>query len=184
MGNSSSYVDPKDAIPPSNASATCQAEYQYLYCVPGTYTYIFFGTIKSSLRVSTLYAKALDGAVPYIENHIKTSGDGLIGGFQYLITDDTNILIYVEDANRHNLTWGVCGAAIQGLNAWMAGTENGYSDATFQINDGKNWVGNGYIGALNEEKKCVFENAFVPNTTCTATNEQGSVYGYNGGKIC
>lgn len=66
----------------------------------------------------------------------------------------------------------------------MAATGNGYSDATFQINDGKNQVGDGYIGALNSQGTCVFENALVPNTTCVAVDAKGSVYGYNGGKLC
>ena len=63
----------------------------------------------------------------------------------------------------------------------MADPDNGYSDATFQINDGKNEVGNGYIGALNELGICVFAGAFVPNTTCMAVDEKGLVYGHHGG---
>ena len=61
---------------------------------------------------------------------------------------------------------------------------NGYSDATFQINDGKNWVGNGYMGAVNEQNVCVFENAAVQNTTCSATDPNGYVYGTKGGLLC
>ena len=94
------------------------------------------------------------------------------------------MLIYGEDANKHHLTWGVFGAALTGLNAWMQEAENGYSDATVQINDGKNWVGNAYVGAQNEEQDCVFEGAYVPNTTCEATDENGYIYGPKGGKIC
>ena len=180
-----SYLDPNDAIPPSSASATCEAEYEYLYCVPGTYTYIFFGIMKASLANATEYATAINSGVEYIDEHIQSSNDSVIeNGDLYLTNDATNVLIYVEDATKHNLTWGVAGAALQGLGAWMAGRNNGYSDATFQINDGRNWVGSGFVGAFNAEGQCVFANAFVPNTTCTATDTSGYVYGYNGGRLC
>ena len=66
----------------------------------------------------------------------------------------------------------------------MADKDNGYSDATFQIGDGSNWVGNGYVGAVNDRNQCVFANAFLPNTLCTATDPRGLVYGYKGGKLC
>ena len=82
------------------------------------------------------------------------------------------------------MTWGVYGSALAGLNAWMAEKDNGYSDATFQIGDGSNWVGNGYVGVANKNLQCVFGNAFVPNTYCTATDPKGEVYGYKGGRLC
>ena len=82
------------------------------------------------------------------------------------------------------MTYGVAGAALTGLNEWMAGEDNGYSDATFQINDGRNWVGNGYIGALQQDGDCVFESASVPNTLCVAGDPRGAVWGYKGGKLC
>ena len=66
----------------------------------------------------------------------------------------------------------------------MADPNNGYSDATFQITDGKNEVGNGYMGALNDVGICVFAGAFVPNTTCTAVDDMAMVYGPDGGTVC
>ena len=66
----------------------------------------------------------------------------------------------------------------------MASPANGYSDATFQINDGRNWVGNGYIGALQDGGDCVFESSFIPNTPCVAGDPRNEVWGYNGGKLC
>lgn len=92
--------------------------------------------------------------------------------------------IYAEDAGKHHLTWGVLGVALQGLNAWMAGEGNGYADATFQINDGKNEVGDGYIGAVDLEGVCVFANAHVPNTPCVPVDSKGLVYGSHGGAVC
>ena len=120
-----------------------------------------------------------------VKDHIRTQGDGLIAsGIQYFRTTGTDVQLYAEDANKHHLTWGVYGSALAGLDAWMADKDNGYSDATFQIGDGSNWVGNGYVGVENENLQCVFENAFVANTFCTATDPNGQVYGYKGGKLC
>lgn len=182
----SSYLNPKDAIAPSSASATCEAQYEYLFCIPGTYTYLFFGTRKPLLQPATSYAQALISSIEFVNQHIEFSGDGPIAdGDEYFTTSGTNVQVYVEDANNHQLTWGVAGVALQGLNTWMAVEDNGYSDATFQINDGRNWVGNGYIGALNLLGICVFANAYVPNTTCSATDANGFVYGsVYGGKLC
>lgn len=59
----------------------------------------------------------------------------------------------------------------------MADTDNGYSDATFQISDGKNEVGNGYIGAMDQDNVCVFANAAVPDTPCVAVDSEARVYG-------
>ena len=96
--------------------------------------------------------------------------------------DGTGVLIHAEDGGGNHLTWGVFGAALQGLNAWMADAENGYSDATFQINDGKNQVGNGFIGGISQNGGCVFANAHISNTPCVALDTVGSVYGK--GKAC
>lgn len=179
------YVDPKDAIAPSSAPATCQAEYRYLYCIPGTYTYIFFGTLKPSLEPTSSYATALNASIAYIDQFIGSSGDGpILNGQIYLSNPGTGIQIFAENADRHSLTYGVLGVALQGLNAWMADDENGYSDATFQINDGKNEVGNGYIGAVDVSGVCVFANALVPNSTCVPLDSNGDVYGKDGGVVC
>ena len=181
----SSYLHPEDAQPANSAPATCEAAYRYLYCVPGTYTYIFFNTIKRSLQPPTSYATALNSSIKYIQTHIATDGDGTIAfGILYLATPTTNVQIHGEDGGGHHLTWGVFGAALQGLNAWMGDQIDGYTDATFQINDGKNEVGNGYIGALNQEQRCVFANAFQPNTTCAAVDSAGLVYGDPDAKAC
>lgn len=183
--NLSSYVDPKDAQPASSESATSEAPCRYLYCIPGTYTYIFFGTLRPSLREPGSYATALNSSITYIDEYIGKSSDGRIAdGQQYLSNPGTGISIYAEDGGGHHLTWGVFGVALTGLNAWMADGNNGYSDTTFQINDGKNEVGNGYIGAVNSQGACVFANAFVPDTTCVAVDRKGYVYGYNGGLVC
>lgn len=180
-----SHLDPKDASPPTSTPATCQAAYQYLYCIPGTSTYIFFGTLNPSLQPPTSYATALNSSIEFIDQYIGASGDGPIAaGQQYLATPATDVEIFAEDAGGHRLTWGVLGVALQGLDAWMAGKGNGYSDATFQINDGRNEVGVGYVGAVDGDGVCVFAGAAVPDTACVAVDEKGEVYGSHEGVIC
>lgn len=66
----------------------------------------------------------------------------------------------------------------------MAAPVNAYSDATFQINDGADWVGSGYVGSVDAEGECVFEGARHPNLTCAATDESGYIYGEDGGRFC
>ncbi len=66
----------------------------------------------------------------------------------------------------------------------MQGEGNGFGDATFQINDGKNEVGNGYVGAVDGDGVCVFAKAFVPDTPCVAVDRKGLVYGADGGAVC
>lgn len=66
----------------------------------------------------------------------------------------------------------------------MRAPANAYSDATFQINEGWNWVGSGYVGRVNGEGECVFTGSLHPNQTCAATDEDGYIYGYDGGRFC
>ena len=141
-------------------------------------------TLQSNLSE---YAATLTSNNEYIRQQIEMSGDRVIdNGLVYLTTTpSTGVQVYIEDANKHHVTYGVAGAALTGLNDWMGAEANGYSDATFQINDGPNWVGNGYIGALTADgSECVFESAFIPNTPCIAGDPKGDVWGYDGGKLC
>lgn len=71
-----------------------------------------------------------------------------------------------------------------GLDAWMGAQANGYSDATFQINEGDEWVGSGYMGSLNARGECVFTGSLHPNHFCSATDEGGYIYGFDGGRFC
>ena len=132
------------------------------------------------------YAATLSSNIDYINEQIRAFGDDVIvnGSIYLTTTPSTGVQVYIEDANKHHVTYGVAGSALTGLNEWMAAEANGYSDATFQINDGPNWVGNGFIGALAQDGVCVFESAFVPNTLCTATDPKNEVWGYKGGILC
>ena len=133
--------------------------------------------MASSLQPSTAYAAALNGSIAYVDKNTR-SGDGPITyGTQYITTDGIDILIHGENGGGNNLTWGVFGSALQGLDTWMAGAGNGYSDATFQINDGENEVGNGFIGGDNQKGECVFANAYIKNTLCIPVDISGSIYG-------
>ena len=134
----------------------------------------------------TEYATTLASNIDFINDQIRTGGDRILDtGLIYFVTNpSTGVQTYIESASRHNVTYGVAGAALLGLTQWMASRANEYGDVTFQINDGPNWVGNGYIGALSPDGTCVFQSAYTTNTTCVAADPHGEVWGYNGGRIC
>ena len=130
-----------------------------------------------SLQPSTAYAAALNYSIAYVDKNTRSDDGPITYGTQYVWTDGIDVLIHGENGGGNNLTWGVFGSALQGLNAWMAAAENGYSDATFQINDGENEVGNGYIGGENQKGQCVFANSYIKNTPCLPVDVSGSIYG-------
>lgn len=133
--------------------------------------------MASSLQPSSAYAAALNDSIAFVDKNTR-SGDGPIPlGTTYVTTTGIGVLVHGENGGGNNLTWGVFGSALRGLDAWMAGAENGYSDATFQINDGENEVGTGFIGGDNSENQCVFANAYIKNTPCLPVDISGSIYG-------
>lgn len=51
-----------------------------------------------------------------------------------------------EDANHHQLTWGVLGAALQAIKEYMSQSGTSFGTAYFSIYDGDNQTGKGSIG--------------------------------------
>ena len=58
---------------------------------------------------------------------------------------NTDWTLHVENANNHQLTWGVLAAALGALRDYVV-TQNGGGPGTFEIFDGENQVGKGTIG--------------------------------------
>ena len=154
---SHSYLDPRAESPPLNpVVASSESQYRYLWCTAGTSTYTFLGTYYPGYgnRMQALY----DG-IAKIQQQINTNGDGPItDGWQVLQSNNTNIRIYAEDRDGNQLTWGLFQNALVGLRAWMQ--YYGSMDATFQINNGSEEVGAGYIGSLDSTGKCQF--SYIP----------------------
>ena len=57
---------------------------------------------------------------------------------------DDDVELYMRNANNHQQTWGVVGAAIGALQDYM--NQNGFGQATFNVFDGGTEVGVGKIG--------------------------------------
>lgn len=88
----------------------------------------------------------LGAASASISAHIHDSGDGEIGG-EWNFEGENGALpvrIRTYDAGGNHMTWGVLGAAMAALGDWVGA--NGGTAGLFQVFDGKNQVGAGFLG--------------------------------------
>ena len=113
---------------------------QIYWCAPGSQTYITF-TYVANVAGNGLQ-EMIDQAYSYIVGHVALEGDGLVpdGGFDW---DNFGFSLRTWNANNHQMTWGVLGAAAFALMDYM--NRYGYGSATFLIYDGVNQVGAGTI---------------------------------------
>lgn len=88
----------------------------------------------------------LDQAITYVQNYISTNQDGLIGSSGYRRLGGDAITLSAYDANNHQLTWGVLGAALQAVRDFMSQSGNSFGMVYFAIFDGENQTGEGRIG--------------------------------------
>lgn len=72
-------------------------------------------------------------------------GDGLLPAGVFDYSGDGGLNVYTVNTNNHQQTYGVLGAAIEGLSHWMIMTGE-YGAAHFVIFDGANEVGQGTLG--------------------------------------
>lgn len=151
--------------------------------MPNTQTYLFFSLPSlfdpntpplAPLYPNTTYAAVVNAGIVHINSTIAASGDMDIPNGSQTLPDTQGIRIYAKYAGGHHLTWGVLGSALTGLNMWM-GALNKYGDATYQINDGANQVGQGYIGTVVGDA-CIFAAAAIERIPCVARDNSGDVY--------
>ena len=88
----------------------------------------------------------LNTAYNTVVDIIQTRGDGLLSAGGVVWTGTDGLTIEAANANNHQTSCGVMGAAIQALRDYMS--SNGWGGATFNIYDGVNEVGAGVIGEL------------------------------------
>ena len=81
--------------------------------------------------------------------HVQQQGDGVMpalargGIFQWL--GEEGLALEVANADNHQTTYGVLAAALVAL--WHYMTQTGdIGRATFDVYDGPNWVGVGWVG--------------------------------------
>lgn len=104
----------------------------------------------SALDVSNL----IDNSITNIKNHINSVGDGVIGKpYGQLIGSSLYpTQIYLEltasDANNHNLTYGVLGAALEAVKDYMSLPSVHLGLVKFKIYDGENQTGEASIDEL------------------------------------
>ena len=65
-------------------------------------------------------------------------------GLVYDATGNYGVELLVTNANNHQTTWGVLGAAVSAVGQWMLNT-NGTGTVSFEIVDGTNEVGMGQV---------------------------------------
>ena len=78
--------------------------------------------------------------------HISTSGDGLVpAGMFHVSNGATGMDLLCLNADNHQITWGMLGAALNALQDFMNSYQI-WSAATFAIYDGENQVSVGSLG--------------------------------------
>ena len=88
----------------------------------------------------------LDQAHGDILQTIQKSQDGVIRDGLFDATGSNNLFLRVANANNHQTTYGVLGAALEAVHGFMSSKNRYYGKATFSIFDGTNQVGQGVIG--------------------------------------
>ncbi|KAI4130810.1 MAG: hypothetical protein LQ347_003242 [Umbilicaria vellea] len=118
-----------------------------IWCAAASATYLkinYFNGGEPGNGVSPIVIKMLSDALDQIEKHVAQNGDGIIpmGAYDY---QARGFSWYSVNANNHQLTWGVVGAAVDALITFMLNYSS-YGMAQFSIFDGENHVGTGTLG--------------------------------------
>lgn len=87
------------------------------WCAPNSQTYIILEMIAST--GGTAVQGLLERAHAAITLRIANIGDGLVSSGSFLIGGSDNIVLSTRNANNHQQTWGVLGAAIGALQDFM-----------------------------------------------------------------
>ncbi|KAA6413990.1 MAG: hypothetical protein FRX48_02352 [Lasallia pustulata] len=114
-----------------------------IWCAAGSRTYVVT-TLTPAVEGSAILL-LLDSAYTSVMTHLNLHGDGLIPGgvFKWAGSDGTGLKML--NANSHQLTWGVLGAAINVLGQEMLRLGTGGLRGYFTIVDGETEVGTGLV---------------------------------------
>ncbi|KAM0798693.1 hypothetical protein BDR22DRAFT_891091 [Usnea florida] len=168
--NNTDVSDPlPDVLPPSGSD---QPWFKYLWCVPGTTTYLFLNTGRLEPPPLTYrdVRGALNQAAIVAAEIFKQHGDEPIysayngymtPGFDWYVTPPaTNFQVWAASKNGV-LTWGALVAALEGLKQFVgAGYDMADGPIVFQVGDGgRGEVAIGYVGFIDPGlRSCVYEN--------------------------
>ncbi|MCJ1300797.1 ER membrane complex subunit 3 [Hypocenomyce scalaris] len=114
-------------------------------CAPGSTTWIILNLMPTS-RPGASIQEMLFAAYNSVVAHISTSGDGLVpAGMFHVSNGATGMDLLCLNADNHQITWGMLGAALNALQDFMNSYQI-WSAATFAIYDGENQVSVGSLG--------------------------------------
>ncbi|MCJ1301924.1 hypothetical protein MMC08_004725 [Hypocenomyce scalaris] len=116
----------------------------YAYCVRSLGNRTFILITFTSLYPAGPISQMLNTAMEFVTNAVNTSGDRNIPGGFFQVRY-ANLLLRVQNANNHQVTYGVLGAALIALGDWMQ-EQGKWGALTFEVWDGDNQVGSGGIG--------------------------------------
>ena len=88
----------------------------------------------------------LNSAYQFSQSYIELMGDGVVpaAGMGHIPVDGYRLTF--ANANNHQLTWGVYGAAVVALTSFMQ--TYGFGPAVFSVVDGANQVATGVVAAV------------------------------------
>ena len=138
---------PRSISPPPLRRAGLESDY-VIWQVPHSSTHLNIRITTSS--VATLLLPVLSDAYNSVFAHLLTNGDGLVAAGTWSFAQRNvggsayNVGVSLMNANNHQLTWGVLGAAIWGLGGFMR-TRRMFGAAVFEVWDGTNQVGRGAL---------------------------------------
>lgn len=93
----------------------------------------------------------LRDAIIVVQDHIRQHGDGLIVGGVFRFAD-YGFIWTSFNADNHQQTWGVVGAALEAFTQYMREYDT-YGVASFRIYDGGNRVGQGTLQSLGSRNR-------------------------------
>lgn len=115
------------------------------WCAPGSRTYVTL-TLVQSLDRNEVWPLIVD-AFTRTQARIRASGDDLVpsnnGAGVWQLTRN-GIVLSIANANNHQTTWGVLGAALLAIGDYM-NEHQWFGSVIFSIFDGSNQVGQGSI---------------------------------------
>lgn len=112
---------------------------------PGSQTHVIITTARVIAGGAVM--DLLNDAYTNIMDRIETLGDGNINGGSWAY-NQVGLALRARNANNHQTTWAVLGAAIDALMDYM-GTSGFEGACTFAIHDGDYQVGTGALEATN-----------------------------------
>lgn len=113
-----------------------------LWCASGSRTYILL--TPAVAIAGHAIESLLDAATDHIIHLVEAVGDTTVTDGVFNWPTNNGLVLKAWNANNHQLTYGVLGAALDAVADYM--NFHGFCRATFAVFDGANQVGEGVVG--------------------------------------